>query len=106
MDVLLRQNNRFDSDCATSTGKEQRKQRKEEKKTENGSRRTGSDRLSTRKKWHSVNPTMDWLKSLVKPTLAKTECWNSTRTPLAVAKLRASFKAYHDTKGEQVRRQR
>jgi hypothetical protein len=49
---------------------------------------------------------MDWLKSLVKPTLAKTECWNSTRTPLAVAKLRASFKAYHDTKGEQVRRQR
>lgn len=45
---------------------------------------------------------MDWLKSLVKPSLAKTDCWNATRTPLAVAKLRSLVKAYTDAKQEQV----
>jgi hypothetical protein len=49
---------------------------------------------------------MDWLKSFVKQpatTTTKAECWNATRTPLAVAKFRALLKTYADTKGEQVR---
>lgn len=45
---------------------------------------------------------MDWLKSFVKPTTTKAECWSATRTPLAVAKFRALFKTYTETKGEQV----